>query len=62
MEIFDLVGALIATYALYAVWSGQVVVKQGPGARRIHRSEAPRAYWTYVALYAALAMVVILVF
>ena len=62
VELFDLIGALVAIYVLYAVLTGEVVVKQGPGARRIHRNAAPRAYWLHVALYAALAVVVILVF
>ena len=60
--LFDLLGTLLALYLAWARARGEVVAKAGPGARRIVRAESPRDYWFVMALYAALAAVLVLVF
>lgn len=61
-SLFDLLGGLLALYLVYALARGEVVVTSGPGARRIHRDEAPRDFWVAVAIYAALAIALVVVF
>ena len=60
--LFDLLGTLLALYLAWALARGEVVAMAGPGARRIVRAESPRDYWFVMALYAALAAVLVLVF
>ncbi len=60
--LFDLLGALLALYLAWALARGEVVAKSGPGARRIARAESPRNYWIVMAIYAALAVALVVVF
>ena len=62
LDLFDLLGALLALYLAYALARGEVVAKSGPGARRIVRDDSPRAYWATMAIYAALVVALVLVF
>ncbi|AKC86855.1 hypothetical protein [Pseudoxanthomonas suwonensis] len=60
--LFDLLGGLLALYLAYALARGEVVVKSGPGARRIERHRSPRDYWAAMAVYAVLAIALVVVF
>ena len=60
--LFDLLGALLALYLAWALARGEVVARSGPGARRIVRALSPRSYWAVMAVYAALAAALVLVF
>ena len=60
--LFDLLGALLALYLVYALATGEVVARSGPGARRYRRDESPRGYWGVIAIYGALAVALVLVF
>jgi hypothetical protein len=59
---FDLLGALLALYLAWALARGEVVAKSGPGARRIQRDHSPRSYWATMAIYAALAVALVVLF
>jgi len=62
MTVFDLLGVLLALYLAYALARGEVVAKAGPGARRIRRGDSPRHFWIVVAIYAALALALVVLF
>lgn len=54
--MFVMLGILVAIYAAYAVLAGEVVVAQGPGARRVRRVESPGYFWVCIAIYAGLSL------
>lgn len=62
MSMFKPLGLLVALYAVYAAVTGAVVVKSGVWGKRVLRDETPGEFWRYIALYAALAVAVLLFF
>ena len=60
--MFKALGALLVIYLLHCLYRGDVFVKAGAWGRRIYRSEAPKAYWLNMALYALLALALFTVF
>lgn len=60
--LFDVLGVLLALYLAWALVRGEVLAKSGPGARRFVRGESPRGYWTTMAIYAALAVALVVAF
>ncbi len=60
--MFEALGALILLYAVYAALTGEVVAKSGIGGRTISRDDAPGYFWTVVAIYLGLGLVVALYF
>lgn len=60
--MFDVMGIGVGIYALYAAVTGQVWAKAGPGARRVERSASPAYFWTVIAIYAGLAVALVVWF
>lgn len=60
--MFDVLGVLVAIYAAYAALAGEVVVAEGPGARRVRRMESPKYFWVCIAIYSALSLALVTVF
>ena len=59
---FKLLGAVLAVYLAYALATGVVIARSGPGARRIVRDDSPRDYWCVIVIYTALAIALVTVF
>ncbi len=60
--MFKLLGVVLLAYVLYAVSTGRVVARSGPGARTVVRSDAPGYYWTVVAIYGVLCLALLVWF
>lgn len=60
--MFKLLGVLLGVYVVYAAMTGEVIAKSGPGMRRVDREESSRYFWTVIAIYASLALSMILWF
>lgn len=60
--MFKLLGVLLAFYVVYAIASGQVYAKSGPGGRMITKLESPRYFWVVIAIYAALSIALLTFF
>ena len=60
--MFRVLGILVALYTLYAACTGRVYAKSGPGGRLILRTESPRYFWTVIAIYIGLSIVLMTVF
>lgn len=60
--VFKLIGVLFSAYVLYAVFTGSVVAKSGPGSRIVVRSQTPGYFWTVVVIYAALSVALLVYF
>jgi hypothetical protein len=60
--MFKFLGALLAAYVCYCVYTGRVVAKAGPGSREVLREESPRYFWTIIVIYAGLSIALITVF
>ncbi|HTO59179.1 MAG TPA: hypothetical protein VMJ74_15370 [Pseudomonadales bacterium] len=60
--MFKLLGVLVAAYAAYGAWSGEVYARSGPGGRKVSRDDSPRYFWTVIAIYAVLAVALLTVF
>jgi hypothetical protein len=53
--VFTIIGSLLATYTCYAVATGRVWAKAGPGAEVVWRSLSPRYFWIVIGIYGALS-------
>lgn len=60
--MFKVLGVVLALYVAYAAMTGEVIAKSGPGMRRVRRAESTRYFWTVMAIYAALALAMIVWF
>jgi hypothetical protein len=60
--VFDMLGVLLAIYAVYAAWSGSVFARQGPWGRMFRRDEGQAYFWSIVAIYAGLSVALIFYF
>jgi hypothetical protein len=60
--MFDVIGIGVGVYTLYAAVAGQVWAKAGPGARLVERSASPAYFWTVIAIYAGLAVALVVWF
>ena len=60
--MFKVLGVVLALYVAYAAITGEVIAKSGPGMRRVRRVESTRYFWTVIAIYAALALAMIVWF
>lgn len=60
--MFKPLGVLVALYALYAVFAGEVYAKSGPGGRTVTRRDSPEYFWVVVVIYACLGVALIFVF
>lgn len=60
--MFVVLGMVVAIYTAYAALSGEVVVAEGPGARRVRRGESPRYFWVCIAIYGGLSLAMMTIF
>jgi len=60
--MFKALGALVALYVVYAIVSGKVYAKSGPGGRAILRRNSPEDFWVVIAIYAGLGVALVFVF
>lgn len=60
--MFKSLGVLVALYALYAAYTGEVYAKSGPGGRTVTRQNSPEYFWVVVVIYACLGVALIFVF
>lgn len=60
--MFKLIGAAVALYTVLAVASGKVYAKSGVWGSSISRQDAPKRFWTVIAVYAALSVALLTVF
>lgn len=60
--MFKALGALLALYTIYAVTTGNVYAKSGPGGRSISKTESPADFWITIAIYAGLSAALLFVF
>jgi hypothetical protein len=60
--MFALLAIPLALYTLYAAATGEVVVKDGPGAKRVTRGDSPVYFWVCIAIYAGLATAMVTIF
>lgn len=60
--MFVMLGIVVAIYTAYAALAGEVVIAQGPGARRVRRIESPVYFWICIAIYAGLSLAMIAIF
>ncbi|MGE5102048.1 MAG: hypothetical protein ACM3SX_18840 [Deltaproteobacteria bacterium] len=49
-------GALVALYAAYAAWKGEVYAKSGVWGKVVSREESPSYFWIVIAIYACLGV------
>ncbi len=62
MNLYRLLGVLVALYTLYAVNTGEVYARSGLWARRILKSESPVYFWIVIVIYAGLSAAMMTVF
>ena len=60
--MFAVLGMAVAVYTAYAALSGEVVVAQGPGARRVRRVDSPGYFWVCIAIYGGLSLAMMTIF
>ena len=60
--MFRIIGVLVAVYTLYALFSGRVWAKKGPGAEEILRQESPGYFWTVIVIYFGLSLALVFYF
>lgn len=52
----EILGALVALYAAYAAWKGEVYAKSGVWRKVVSREESPSYFWIVIAIYACLGV------
>lgn len=60
--MFEALGVIVGSYALYAAVTGEVYAKAGAWGRTVSRSESPEYFWVVIAIYAGLALALVTVF
>lgn len=55
-------GALVALYAAYAGWKGEVYAKSGVWGTPVSREESPSYFWIVIAIYACLGVALMTIF
>lgn len=60
--MFKGLGVLVILYALYAVYTGEVYAKSGPGGKVFARREFPKYFWVIIVIYLGLGVALITVF
>lgn len=59
---FRLLGLTVGLYAAYSLVTGTVYARHRMWGRTFRREEEPFAYWSAIAAYGALALMLIFVF
>jgi hypothetical protein len=62
MSLFPLLGLLVGAYTIYAIVTGSVYAKSGPGGRLVSRAESPEYFWVVIAIYAGLTFALFFLF
>jgi len=62
VSLFQALGAALAVYVLYAVYSGTVHAKDRWKSKAIYKEDSPREFWTVIAIYAGLSLALCFVF
>ena len=60
--MFKFLGVLVALYTLYAIVTGSVYAKSGPGGRTVSRQDSPEYFWVVITIYAGLSAALLLYF
>jgi hypothetical protein len=60
--MFEALGAIVAGYAVYAVFRGEVYARHRAWGRSIRGSESPKDFWIVIGIYAGLAAALLTVF
>lgn len=60
--MFKVLGLLVGFYVAYAIATGRVYAKSGPGGKMVCRGESPEYFWVVIAVYAGLSAALIVVF
>jgi len=60
--MFAILAIPLVIYVFYAVATGEVWVKSGPGARLVTRTDAPVYFWICTMIYAGLALAMATIF
>ena len=60
--MFKALGVLVGLYMLHAALTGKVFAKSGPWGKTVSRVDSPRYFWAVIAVYAALALALLMVF
>lgn len=58
-SLFDLLGVLLGLYTAYSLWRGSVYGRSGAWGRSWERGEDPMGYWTLIAIYAVLSVLLV---
>lgn len=62
MDMFKVLGVLLAVYVTFAVFRGEVYARSGMWARMIKREDSASYFWTVIGIYYALALALVTVF
>jgi hypothetical protein len=60
--MFRVLGALVASYVVYAILRGEVFARAGFSGRMVSRETSPEYYWIVVAIYSGLSLALMTVF
>lgn len=60
--MFKVLGILLAVYAVFAIYRGEVYAKSGTSGKTVDRSTSPKYFWVVICIYSGLAMLLISAF
>lgn len=60
--MFKVLGVLVGLYTAWAAVQGEVFAKHRAWGRTVRRDETPKYFWAVIAVYALLALALVLVF
>lgn len=60
--MFKALGLLVGLYTLYAAVTGRVHAKSGAWGRTVSRAKSPEYFWVVIAIYAGVALAMVIVF
>ncbi len=60
--MFEMIGALLSAYVLYAISKGEVYAKSGPGGQTVLKRESPTYFWIIIAIYSGLSIALMIIF
>ncbi|MGH7381346.1 MAG: hypothetical protein ACREKR_03835 [Candidatus Methylomirabilales bacterium] len=60
--MFKALGVLVALYAIYAVFRGEVYARAGAGVRLVSKEDSAEYFWVVVIIYFALSLALITIF
>jgi len=60
--MFKMLGVLVASYAVFAAFKGEVYAKSGAWGRTVSRAESPEYFWVVIVIYACLGAALIAFF